>query len=112
MASAPSLADAMEAYLARPKLSSQAHEDDLRSQLDKHLKDWMGLPLHEFSKNLVVGRHRPLAPTPASANHLLKYFRTFWNYARRTGNLAECPTMAIEGSEKAGERDIITDIRV
>jgi integrase len=110
MLNAPSLADAMEAYLARPKLRSQAHKDGLRAQFDKHLWDWMGLPLDEITKSMVVERHRSLASTPSTANHLLKYFRTVWNYARRTRDLAECPTMAIEWYEEVPAGEIITDL--
>lgn len=42
---APTLRDAMEAYLARPKLRSEAHRLSLVRQFENHLKDWMGLPL-------------------------------------------------------------------
>ena len=55
---------------------------------------------------MVVERHRSLAATPSGANHLLKYFRTVWNHARRIHELLECLTLAIEWyqEEPAGNR--------
>jgi len=61
----------------------------------RHLEDWLRLPLDEISKAMVVERHRSLVRTPSGANHLLKYFRTVWNHARRVHDLPECPTLAI-----------------
>ncbi|NKB28793.1 MAG: DUF4102 domain-containing protein [Rhodobacteraceae bacterium] len=103
---APTLEQAMEAYLARPKLRSEAHKDGIRGQFDLHLKDWMRLPLDEISKAMVAERHDRLSDRPSTANHTLKYFRTVWNHARRTYDLAECPTMAIEWCE---ERPILSE---
>ena len=108
---APTLEDAMEGYLVRPKLRSEAHRSSLRQQFELHLKDWMRLPLDEISKSMVVERHRSLAKTPSAANHLLKYFRTVWNHARRTYDLPECPTMAIEWHEEKASGQIIEDLR-
>lgn len=42
---APTLEVAMESYLSRPKLRSEAHKHTLRLQFEKHLKDWLKLPL-------------------------------------------------------------------
>ena len=95
---APVLQAAMEAYLARPRLRSDAHKSGVRQQFELHLKDWMKLPLDEISKSMVVERHQRMARAPSGANHMLKYFRTVWNHARRTCDLPECPTMAIEWS--------------
>ena len=61
---APTLKDAMEAYLARPKLRSEAHRAGIRQQFEKHLKDWLALPLDEISKPMVVERHRSLSSNP------------------------------------------------
>jgi integrase len=108
---APTLHDAMEAYLARPKLRSDAHKLGLRQQFERHLKDWLRLPLDEISKAQVVERHRAMASAPSTANHTLKYFRTVWNYARRTSDLPECPTMAIEWYEERPKGEIIDDLR-
>ena len=93
---APTLEVAMETYLARPKLRSETHKHGLRLLFDKHLKDWMRLPLDEITKSMVVDRHRSLAATPSTANHVLKYFRSVWNHARRVHDLQESPTMAVE----------------
>lgn len=107
---APTLEAAMEAYLARPKLRSDVHKLSVRQQFDLHLKQWMGLPLDEISKSMVVERHRKMAATPSAANHTLKYFRSVWNHARRTHDLPESPTMAIEWYEEAPNGSIIEDL--
>lgn len=107
---APTLENAMVAYLARPKLRSEAHRTILRQQFELHLKEWMKLPLNEISKGMVVAKHRSLGDRPSAANHLLKYFRTVWNHARRTVDLRECPTMAIEWFEERPEGTIIADL--
>jgi integrase len=108
---APTLQAAMEAYLARPKLRSEAHKQGLRQQFEKHLKDWMRSPLDEISKAMVAERHRSLASTPSTANHLLKYFRTVWNHARRVHDLSESPTMSIEWYDEASDGRVIEDLR-
>jgi hypothetical protein len=108
---APALEQAMEAYLARPKLRSEVHKLGLRQQFDRHLKDWLRLPLDEISKSRVVERHSSMAATPSAANHVLKYFRTVWNHARRTCDLPECPTMAIEWHPEEPEGQIIADLK-
>ncbi|SIS87514.1 Phage integrase family protein [Roseivivax lentus] len=108
---APTLQDAMEAYLARPKLRSEAHKDGIRQQFDLHLKDWLRLPLDEITKAMVAHRHRSMAHIPSSANHTLKYFRTVWNHARRVYDLPESPTMAIEWYDETPAGTIIVDLR-
>lgn len=107
---APTLEQAMEAYLARPKLRSDAHRAGLRQQFDLHLKEWMKLPLDEITKSMAVAKHRSLADRPSTANHTLKYFRTVWNHARRTSDLPECPTMAIEWFVERPNGSIIEDL--
>ena len=107
---APTLQTAMNAYLARPKLRSEAHKETLRCQFDLHLKDWLKLPLDEITKSMVVERHRSMGDTPSAANHTLKYFRTVWNHARRTHELPEAPTLAIEWFEERPRGEIIEDL--
>ena len=108
---APTLEVAMETYLARPKLRSDSHKLSVRQQFEKHLKDWLRLPLDEITKAMVVDRHRSLATTPSTANHTLKYFRTVWNNARRIHELPECPTMAIEWFEEKPNGSVISDLK-
>lgn len=62
---APTLLDAMEAYLARPKRRSGNHKLTVRQQFDKHLRDWLRLPLDKIGKSMVG--HGSLAG--AVANH-------------------------------------------
>ena len=107
---APRLAKALDIYLARPKLRSEAHKAGMRQLFDRHLRDWLQLPLTEITKSKVVDRHMALAASPSTANHALKYFRTVWNHARRTHDLPESPTMAIEWYEEAPDGRIIADL--
>jgi len=109
---APTLRTALDTYLARPKLRSEVHKIGMRQQFDRHLKDWLRLPLDEITKAMVVERHRSLAKTPSTANHVLKYFRTVWNHARRVHDLPESPTMAIEWYEESPDGKIIDDLRL
>ena len=108
---APTLLDALDAYLVRPKLRSEAHKSGMRQLFQNHLRDWLRLPLDEISKGMVVERHRSLASTPSTANHVLKYFRTVWNHARRTYDLPEAPTLAIEWFEETPPGTIIDDLK-
>lgn len=82
----------------------------LSHEPSKNLRDWMGLPLYEITKTMVAERHRALADRPSAANHTLKFFRTVWNHARRTHDLPECPTMAIEGFDKTPNGTIIENL--
>ncbi len=107
---APTLQAALDGYLARPKLRSETHKQSMRQQFELHLKDWLRLPLDEITKGMVVERHRSLGKTPSAANHLLKYFRTVWNHARRVHDLPESPTMAIEWFEETPNGKIIDDL--
>jgi integrase len=107
---APTLTEAMESYLARPRLRSEAHRAGIRRQFELYLKDWMRLPLDEITKAMVVQRHASLARTPSAANHLLRYFRTVWNHARRTHDLPESPTIAIEWFDERPGGETIDDI--
>ncbi len=108
---APTLEAALETYLSRPKLRSETHKMSMRQQFELHLKDWLRLPLDEITKSMVVDRHRALGKTPSTANHLLKYFRTVWNHARRVHDLPESPTMAIKWYEEKPEGQIIDNLR-
>jgi integrase len=107
---APLLKDAIESYLARPRLRSEVHKHGLRRQLHKHLKDWLRLPLDEISKSMVVERHRVMTKVPSAANHVFRQFRTIWNHARRTHDLPESPTMAIEWYPEEPDGRMIDDL--
>ncbi len=108
---APTLESAADVYLARPKLRSEVHKSGIRRQLELHLKDWLKLPLDEISKAMVVRRHQELSKIPSGANHALRAFRSIYNHARRTYDLAESPTMAIEWYEEKPDGRIIDDLK-
>ena len=107
---APTLEAAMEAYLARPKLRSEAYIHGTRLQIHGKLKDWLKLPLDEITKSMVARRHQDMIATPPTANKTLRRFRSIWNHARRTYDLAECPTMAIEWNEETPDGRTIEDL--
>lgn len=107
---APSLEVALEAYLARPKLRSERYRYGVRTYMENPLKEWLRLPLDEITKSMVVRRHQKLASNPSTANHALRYFRSIYNHARRTNDLPECPTMAIEWYEEQPDGRIIENL--
>ena len=107
---APTLREAIEAYLERPKLRSEKHKTDLRGQFELHLGDWLALPIDQISKHMVVERHRKLGDRPSAANHLLRNFRTVWNHTRRVYDLTDSPTQAIEWYDERGVGAIIEDL--
>lgn len=107
---APTLSEALENYLARPKLRSTSHKEHLRQQFELHLRDWLNVPIDEISKAMVVRRHSDLARIPSGANHLMRAFRTVWNHSRRTHDLPEPPTTAIEWYEELPDGRIIDDL--
>ena len=107
---APTLDSAIEAYLSRPKLRSERAKVGLRNQLQKHLGDWLRLPLDQITKGMVVARHAELHAIPSGANHALRNFRSVWNHARRTHDLPESPTLAIEWYPEEPDGRIIDDL--
>lgn len=109
-AGAPLLEEALEIYCARPKLRSEAHKSNVRSFIHNHCRDWLRLRLTEITKAMVVARHQELSKTPSLANHVLRSFRAIWNHARRTHDLPECPTRAVEWFEEPPSGQIIDDL--
>ena len=109
-AEAPTLEVAIEAYLARPKLRSDRGKQNLRGQLHKHLRDWLRLPLDQITKSMVVARHAELHAIPSGANHALRQLRSIWNHARRTHDLPEAPTLAIEWYPEEPDGRIIENL--
>ena len=107
---APTLEQAMEAYLARPKLRSEAFKETVRGYMHNHMRDWLRLPLDEITRGMVVARHGELGHIPSGANHLFQAFRSIWNHARRTSNLPEPPTLAIEWYDEKPDGRIIEDL--
>ena len=114
---APTLAGAMEAYLARPKLRSEEHAKGVRQQMERHLDDWLGLPLDEITRAMVVRRHAEIAVyrqagetlrRPSEANHAFRNFRSIYNHARRAYPLPETPTGAIEWFEEQPDGRLMT----
>jgi integrase len=109
-AGAPTLKAAIEAYLARPKLRSERGKVNLRGQLHNHLRDWLRLPLDQITKSMVVARHAELHAIPSGANHALRQLRSVWNHARRTHDLPETPTLAIEWYPEEPDGRVIEDL--
>jgi integrase len=59
---------------------------------------------------MVVARHGQLAHIPSGANHIFRAFRSIWNHARRTSDLPEPPTLAIEWYDEQPDGRIIDDL--
>ncbi len=108
--SAPTLHEAMEVYLARPKLRSDNHKENIRGMFHNHLSDWLKLPLDEIDRRMIVERHTALHERPTLANSMFKAFRTIWNNARRTSNLGEAPTISIEWHAERNDNPIIENL--
>ena len=113
---APTLAEAMETYLVRPKLRSEEHAKGVRRQMERHLGDWLGLPLDEITRAMVVRRHGDMATyrragetlrRPSEANHTFRNFRSIDNHARRAYPLPETPTNAIEWLVEQPDGEVI-----
>jgi hypothetical protein len=60
---------------------------------------------------MTVRRHQEMSGSPSAANHVLRSFRAIYNHARRTGDLPECPTMAIEWFEDKLDGRIIENLQ-
>jgi hypothetical protein len=71
----------------------------------------MRMPLDEISKAMVVRRHQQMSGSPSAANHVLRGFRAIYNHARRTWDLPESPTMAIEWFEDKPDGRIIENLK-
>ncbi|PQV58751.1 phage integrase family protein [Defluviimonas denitrificans] len=121
----PTLTEATAAYIARPKLRSEANKDQVKSQMESHLKAWLKRPLDEITKADCVAAHSRIAVEREGvnsrgrpcmiggervANHVLKSFRSIWNHARRTHDLPECPTVAVEWFPEEPSHRIIDDL--
>jgi hypothetical protein len=74
-------------------------------------EDLLGRPLDEISKAMAVRRHQEISGSPSAANHALRGFRAIYNHARRTCDLPECPTMAIEWFEDKPDGRIIENLK-
>ena len=107
---APTLEAAIEAYLSRPKLRSERGKKDTRRQLQLHLGDWLQVPLDQITRGMTVARHSELRAVPSAANHTLRKFRSVWNHARRTHDLPEVPTLAIEWYPEVPDGRVIDDL--
>lgn len=84
----PTLDQATDDYLARPKLRSEANKKAVRGQVHQHLKAWLKVPLDEISKSDCVAAHSRIASVgQRGANHVPKSFRSIYNHAQRTHDL-------------------------
>lgn len=113
MQKAPTLRVALDAYLERAKLRSDKNKRNVRDNIEKHLADWLDLRLDYIDREMVGARHRKLSGspvrTPVRANHTLQSFRSIYNHARKSMDLPECPTIAIEWNEEKRAGEVIND---
>lgn len=54
----PTLQQATDDYLARPKLRSEHNKNQMRGQMHNHLTEWLSMPLNEITKADCVRAHR------------------------------------------------------
>jgi integrase len=107
----PTLEQALETYLARPKLRSEQNKRHVEQQMRGHLGTWLRTPLDQVTKADCVRAHAQVARSGERiANHVLKTFRSIYNHARRVHELPECPTMAVEFFAEAPSGKIIDDL--
>lgn len=107
----PTLEQALETYVTRPKLRSERNKRQIHNQMHRHLKTWLPVPLDEITKADCVNAHARVSQTGGpGANHVLRSFRSIYNHARRTHELPECPTIAIEWNAEAPSLKIIDDL--
>ena len=120
----PTLKEALATYIARPKLRSDVNREIVEGQMQVNLKDWLDTPLDQIDRAMsaraharltvpregkdVKGRTRMLGGERA-ANHTMKSFRSIWNHVRRTYDLPECPTVAIEWHDEDPPKTVIED---
>lgn len=107
----PTLEQALETYITRPKLRSETNKKQVSGQMNRHLKTWLARSLDEITKADCVRAHVRISKTgERGANHVLKSFRSIYNHARRTHDLPECPTMAIEWYAEPASLKVIDDL--
>lgn len=109
-ARAPTLQAALDAYLSRSKLRSEAHKNNLRGIFKNYLSDWLPLPLDRITKEMVRERFDKIKTTRETkgkrveggsvfmANEAMQLFRTVYNHDEKISDasLPRCPTVAIE----------------
>ena len=120
----PTLKEALATYIARPKLRSDQNKEIVEGQMMLNLKDWLDTPLDQIDRAMcaraharittlregkdVKGRTRMLGGE-RTANHSMKTFRSISNHVRRTYDLPECPTIAIEWHDEEPPKTVIED---
>lgn len=120
----PTLEEAMQKYLARPKLRSEHNKTSVASQIKSHLKAWLKVPLDEITRSMCVDAHDRISVErmgrdtrgratkiggQRAANHTLKSFRSIYNHALKTYELPVCPTIAIEWHAEEPPKTVIDD---
>ena len=59
---------------------------------------------------MVAARHAKLRATPTTGNGVMQNLRSIWNHARRTRDLPESPTVAIEWYPEEPSQVIVDDL--
>jgi integrase len=86
------LRSTLDAYLAARKDLKPKSVGDYRAVVERHLANWLDLPLSEISPEMVEARHREIksaverrggtATGAATANAVFRTFRLLWNYGQ------------------------------
>lgn len=77
--------------------ASAAHIANVKANAERHLGDWMEMPLARITPAMVADRHDRLVDSagPSAARHTFREFSAAWNHARKRLALPESPTKAI-----------------
>lgn len=125
---APTLEQALNDYLDRPKLRSDHNKRHVRAQMEVHMRKFLKRRLHSITKQEIrdlfvelsvkrMGKDKLGRPCeiggPRTANHVMQSFRTIWNHAAdkmMDGDLKKCPTSALELHSEDTETKVIDDL--
>lgn len=80
-ASAMTVRDAFDDFFERRPLAPTSTENYRRS-IDIYLKDWVGKPIGEISRRMVLDLHRKISDEngPIMANGVFRHFRSVYNF--------------------------------
>jgi integrase len=108
---AGTLRKTLEDYLAARRNLSEKSRREYRAQIERHLQDWLGIPVREITADMVEAKHaeikrsverrakgRALVNGGATANAVFRAFRALWNFASdRDPGLGRNPVPRLRG---------------
>lgn len=105
------LADFLEMAHLKPKTAT-----DYRYQIERHLIDWLDMPLEDMTRTMVVDKHKQITENVkarsgkramvngrSSANYVMRILRTVWNHARERAE--ELPENPVQGFRRVWHKE-------